>query len=147
MSEVAWLVDRTELYVLKRKRPQAKVRELADAVGRSERWVRKWLARFASHEGDAADMFCSRSRARKTPNKVVSKEVEEAVLDIRDNPLAGLNRIPGPKAILYYLPDHETLQGTRHYIPRSATTIWSILSQNGRIYRPQPRQRGKRRAG
>jgi len=46
---------------------------------------------------------------------------------MRDEPPEGLQRTPGPKAILYYLPRDEQLQGER--LPRSSRTIYRILQQ------------------
>src|SRR5919108_878921 len=53
-----------------------------------------------------------------------------------DRPRQILNRIPGPKAILYYLEQEATttLQGER--LPRSSRTIWQILRQYQRIVSP-----------
>lgn len=141
MSEIEWLVDRTKLYDLKQQRPKAKACELAKEIGRSERWARKWLARFAEHEDKVSQLFCSQSRARKTSNKLVSQAVVEAILDIRDNPPNGLGRTPGPKTILYYLPKHETVKGTEEYLPKSSSTIWQVLVDNHRIYRRQRSER------
>ena len=137
MSEIEWIVDRAKLYSLREKRPQAKPKQLAQELGRSERWARKWLKRFAHHEGDEKTLFCSRSRARHKANKKVCPEVVEAILDIRDNRAEGLNRTPGPRTILYYLPRHEEIKEKSYYLPKSTSTIWAILNENGRIYRRQ----------
>src|SRR5438034_5071967 len=50
---------------------------------------------------------------------------------MRDEPPEGLRRTPGPKALLYYLPRDEQLQGER--LPRSSRTIYRILQQAGHI--------------
>ncbi len=50
---------------------------------------------------------------------------------MRDAPPEGLQRTPGPKAILYYLPRDPDLQAER--LPRSSRTIYRILQQAGRI--------------
>ena len=47
------------------------------------------------------------------------------------DPAEGLRRTPGPKALLYYLPRDEQLQGER--LPRSSRTIYGILKRAGRI--------------
>ena len=143
MSEIEWMVDRAKLYDLKQQRPNAKAPELAKEIGRSERWARKWLTRFEKHneEDGVSPLFCSQSRARKTSNKLVSQAVVEAILDIRDNPPDGLQRIPGPETILYYLPKHETMVDTEEYLPKSGSTIWQVLVENQRIYRRQRSER------
>jgi hypothetical protein len=43
------------------------------------------------------------SRARKTPPAKTSLVVTQEILAIRDQPPEGLRRVPGPKAIHYYL--------------------------------------------
>jgi hypothetical protein len=57
--------------------------------------------------------------------------VTERIIQMRDEPPEGLQRTPGPKAILYYLPRDPALQGQR--LPRSSRTIHRILHQAGRI--------------
>ena len=83
-------------------------------------------------------MLHSRSRARKHPPEGISPTVIERILQMRDEPPEGLQRTPGPKAILYYLPRDEQLQGER--LPRSSRTIYRILQQAGRIGHRLPLQ-------
>jgi hypothetical protein len=64
--------------------------------------------------------------------------VVERILAIRDEPPDNLRRTPGPKAILYFLAQDRELQQQQVYVPRSTRTIWQILRQNGRIFRPSP---------
>lgn len=59
-------------------------------------------------------------------------------MEIRDHPPEGLQRTPGPKAILYYLRKDENLKASGVQIPRSSTTIWKILTGHQRITHPQP---------
>ena len=109
MSEVAWLVKRTKLYELWQQDPKRKRADLAHEVGFSTSWVDKWLKRFAEAEPEADDVsiFFSQSRARHTSSQKVKPAVEEAILDIRDQPPQNLGRVPGPKAILYFLGQRE----------------------------------------
>ncbi len=86
MSEVDWPVGRVKLYELWRENPQRKHSKLAEAVGFSVSWVEKWLGRFTQANPDDVSIFFSQSRARYTLSKKVTTEVEEAILDIRDNP-------------------------------------------------------------
>lgn len=143
MSEVAWLIGRVKLYELWRENPQRKRSELAEAVGFSLSWVEKWLGRFRQVEPGEEDisLFLSQSRARHNTNKKVSKEVETAIVEIRDNPPENLRRVPGPLAILYYLGKRQDLKEAGYYLPRSTSTIWQILDKHQRILRPQRRQR------
>ncbi len=84
-------------------------------------------------------MLVGHSCARHTPPPALAPLVIERILDIRNHPPHNLHRIPGPKAILYYLEQEasSTLQGQR--LPRSTRTIWRILHQYQRIVEPPQR--------
>ena len=110
MSELEWHVGRVQLYYLLQEHPDWSLSQYAKAVGYSVSWVRKWRKRFAEQDEEDPSMFSSHSRARQTGNRWVSDEVEQAILEIRDNPPEGLGRVPGPKAILYYLHRQEDLK-------------------------------------
>ena len=60
----------------------------------------------------------------------------DRILAIRDDP--PLNRIPGPLAIKYFLHKQEQNDPLGCYLPRSTSTIWRILDDHQRIYRPSP---------
>ena len=61
------------------------------------------------------------------------------ILDIRDHPPEGLRRVPGPRAILYYLHRDSQFGERAVDLPRSTRTVWRILDRNGRIVRkPRP---------
>src|SRR5450631_4070345 len=68
----------------------------------------------------------------------VSKDVIETIIEMRLSPPEHLNRIPGPKALLYYLPRDERLQRDGVRLPRSTRTIWQILDAMGLIERTPP---------
>jgi transposase InsO family protein len=131
--EDQWLADRQHLRQLLTTRPDWTRQDLADATGRSLGWVKKWAKRFAAAPVDDKAVLHSQSRARKTPPPRLSQAVVERILEIRDHPPLGLGRIPGPKAILYYLNQEAstTLAGER--LPRSSRTIWLLLRQHQRI--------------
>jgi hypothetical protein len=59
---------------------------------------------------------------RTTPYPQTDPEVEARILAIRDAPPEHLKRVPGPKAILYYLPRDPALQGRTAPLPRSTRT-------------------------
>jgi transposase InsO family protein len=63
--------------------------------------------------------------------------VIDRIVALRDEPPEGLRRTPGPKALLYYLPRDEHVQGER--LPRSSRTIYQILKQAGRIAHRLPK--------
>jgi hypothetical protein len=62
--------------------------------------------------------------------------VQEHVIAFRDAPPENLKRVPGPKAILYYVARDPALQGRTTTLPRSTRTIWKILHQP--MERPAP---------
>src|SRR5688572_24586020 len=101
--EEQWLADRQRLQHLLDTHPEWTRQDLADATGRSLGWVKKWLKRLRAASSSDPSVLLSRSRARKTPPLRLSDAVIARILEIRDQPPHNLGRIPGPKAILYYL--------------------------------------------
>jgi transposase InsO family protein len=145
--EDQWLADRQHLRQLLTTRPDWIHQDLADATGRSLGWVKKWAKRFGAAPVDDQAVLLSQSRTRKTPPPRLSQIVVERILEIRDHPPQRLGRIPGPKAILYYLNQEAstTLAGER--LPRSTRTIWLLLRQHQRILlAPTPTHRPAERA-
>ena len=107
-------------------------------------WVKQWKKRLQEADPEDPQVLHSRSRARTHPPARISEPVVERIIQMRDAPPEGLQRTPGPKAILYYLPRDPELQGER--LPRSSRTIYHILQQAGRIahrlpYRQEERAR------
>jgi len=45
MMVAQWMVDRSRLRSLHEKRPDWRLQDFADAIGRSRAWVKKWLKR------------------------------------------------------------------------------------------------------
>ncbi|GAB4426094.1 MAG: IS481-like element ISRm20 family transposase [Chloroflexi bacterium OHK40] len=94
--------------------------------------MKKWRKRIrAAPEEDQA--LHSRSRARLHPPPKLDPQVIDQVLAIRDAPPEHLQRVPGPKAILYYLARDPLLQASGLRLPHSSRTIWLILQAAGRI--------------
>lgn len=56
---------------------------------------------------------------------------------IRLFPPEGLQRTPGPKAILYYLPRDADLRERGYRLPQSTSTIWKLLTLLGLLV-PSP---------
>ena len=144
--ESQWIVDRARLRQLHQQHPQWKQKRLAQQVGYSSTWVKKWLKRFAEADPDNDSVLFSRSRSPDHHQKLVTPEVEEKVLEIRDHPPGNLARVPGPVTILYYLHRDEEMKQSGVYLPKSSSTIWSILDRHQRIYRyqrhqPEPEER------
>ena len=134
--EEQWYVDRCTLRTLRKAYPDWSQRELAQAVGRSRSWVKKWLRRMRGADPEDERILQSRSRARKHPPPKIKPAVIERILEIRDQPPENLKRTPGPKTILYYLHRDEHLKAQGYRLPRSTRTIWQILDEHQRIYRP-----------
>lgn len=129
------IVDRARLRELLHTKPDWTQEAYATELKRSGDWVRKWSKRLCEAEASDEKVLQSHSRARHTPPEKTAQAVIERILAIRDEPPEGLQRTPGPKAILYYLGKSEALKAAGYRIPRSPTTIWKILDQQGRIVR------------
>jgi hypothetical protein len=131
-TDAEWLADRTQLRILLRTQPSWTNRDLANALKRSVSWVKKWRKRILAAPDDDHTLL-SRSRARVHPPPRLDPQVIDRILAIRDDPPEHLQRIPGPKAILYYLGRDPALQSCDVRLPRSTRTIWQILHSAGRI--------------
>ena len=136
--EAVYYAVRANLRRLIHLHPQWTQPQYAQAVGMSVGWVKKWKQRLREAEPEDEQVLHSRSRARTHPPERISQAVVERIIQMRDEPPEGLRRTPGPKAILYYLPRDEQLEGER--LPRSSRTIYRILQQAGRIAHRQPQE-------
>jgi integrase-like protein len=105
--------------------------------------VKKWLKRFRQADPNDVSVLFSHSRARHTPPPSLASEplLVQQILAIRDAPPENLQRVPGPEAILYYLPRDALLQAANVRLPRSPTSIWKILRAHGRIALDHRRKR------
>lgn len=136
--EAQWVADRLQLRTLLATRPDWTLHDLADALGRSYGWVKKWKKRLQAAPPQDEQVLHSQSRARKHPPPALNPLVVERLLAIRDAPPHNLKRIPGPKAIRYYLDQEAATTLTGQRLPRSTRTIWRILRQHQRICDPIP---------
>jgi hypothetical protein len=129
--EEEWMRDRALLADLLKKTPHASPGELAQATGRSVSWVKKWRKRLA--EGDPHDpsLLCSRSRAHHAPYFRWDISVIKRIVEMRLAPPENLKRVPGPRALLYYLPRDPEMQAAQVSLPHSSRTIWKILHTTG----------------
>lgn len=134
--EAVYYAARANLRRLMGLYPRWTHQQYAQAVGMSAGWVKKWKKRLQEAEPADEQVLHSRSRARKHPPERISQAVSDRIIQMRDSPPEGLRRTPGPKALLYYLPRDEQVQGER--LPRSSRTIYRILHQAGRIARRLP---------
>jgi hypothetical protein len=135
-----WIADRAMLQQLIQKHPEWTQQELANWIGRSLGWVKKWVKRLReAPPGDTSVLF-GKPFGRKTPYPQTDPVVEACILAIRDAPPENLKRTPGPRAILYYLPRDPSLQECAEILPRSTRTIWKILRRNDRITQEKRRK-------
>jgi hypothetical protein len=133
--EEQFYVDRTCLRHMLAQHPEWTVQQYMDATGRSRSWVKKWCHRLRHAPPDDETVLRGRSRARHTPPDPIHPDVVERILDIRDHPPDNLQRVPGPKAILYYLHRDVAMKRTGWHLPTSTSTVWRILDQHDRIVR------------
>jgi transposase InsO family protein len=113
--------------------------QLAQATGMSKSWVDTWKKRLLNAPADDEQVLHGLPRAPHHPPPRLSEQVVDAVLTIRDEPPGGLGRTPGPKAILYYLSQDESLAQAGLRLPTSTRTSWRLLRENGRIAPRPPR--------
>lgn len=130
MEEAVLVADRAHLRKLLRAHPDWPRQEYADQLGRSLGWIKKWTKRLREAAPDDEAVLWNRSSARHHPPPKTSPEAIERILDIRDHPPEHLQRTPGPQAILYYLGRDQALQSSGGLVPRSARTIWQILTRD-----------------
>jgi transposase InsO family protein len=136
--EEEWYAGRAALRLALRERPRAPAPRLARELGRSLSWVKKWRRRLRAAAPDDEGVLHSRSRARRHPPPALDGAVVDRLLEIRDEPPANLQRVPGPKAILYFLHQDPGLRAAQARLPRSTSTIWALLRRHGRLPRRRP---------
>src|SRR5258708_37531018 len=102
--EAEWQADRSALRDLLYTRPDLSLKEIARRLKRSYTWAKDWARRLAAAPVDDLDVLHSRSRARRTPPDDWDPLVLRRIEPMRLFPPEGLQRTPGPKALLYYLP-------------------------------------------
>lgn len=134
--EEEWIVNRSKLRKVWLEHPEWSHQKMADEIGHSKSWVKKWLQRIRSAPLEDRDILNGQSRARKRPPPRFPSELVEKILDIRDHPPGQVRRTPGPLAILYYLNQDQRLKDTGKKLPRSTSTVWKILDGHHRIYHP-----------
>jgi transposase InsO family protein len=131
--EADLVAQRAALFCLSRQHPEWTYPDLAAAVGRSESWVKKWLARLKHTTTADLMRFQSRSHARHTPSPSTPQPVVERILSIRDDPPNHLRRVPGPRTIVYFLHQDPEALALGVPLPRSTRTVWKVLRAHGRI--------------
>jgi transposase InsO family protein len=140
-TESQRIYDRMTLHRLSLKHPDWKSAQLAEATGRSERWVRKWLGRFADVEEPHFSMYLSQSRAPKTRPRQTSEAVKDVICELRETLSEEYHRPAGAALIHHYLQQDERLKGQALFIPTSSRTITRILRERGYIQPPKKYER------
>jgi len=135
--EEEWQVDRARLLAARQQHPDWSYPQLAHSLQRSTSWVKKWWRRLRQAAPDDERIFKSWSRCPRHPPPRIAAAAVERILALRDHPPEGLNRIPGPEAIKYYLHQLEKTDPLGCHLPTSTSTIWGILDKNQRILRPR----------
>jgi len=133
LTEAEWEYERIKLYHLIREHPDWSVRQLQQATGHSETWVKKWKRRWRDLSEVRAEHFQSQSRSPKTPVHVLDPAVRETILTMRDQLIHTYERVIGARTIRYHLHQDKVLQKLNLWIPLSSSTIWKILKDAGRI--------------
>ena len=138
--EATWFARRAALHCLAQQHPNWSNADLAAAVGGSESFVKKWLARLKQATITDPTLYHARSHARHTPPPSTPRSVVERILALRDEPPAHLRRVPGPKTILYFLQHDSEAKALGVALPRSTRTIWKVLRAHERIFTELPHQ-------
>lgn len=125
-------IERQRREAVRRVRAGDPVAAVAEALGRSEPWVRKWVDR---HDPDDEDWAASRSRAPDTVANRTDEEVEAAVVEVREKLAANPWAQVGPAAIAWELSKRDDVD----QVP-APRTIARILVRHDIDRRPR-RQR------
>src|SRR5215469_10002280 len=131
--EAIWFARRAALHCLSHQHPDWTNADLAAAVGGSESFVKKWLARLKQATTTDPMLYHARSPARHTPPPRAPRPVVERILALRDEPPAHLRRVPGPRTILAFLHHDPAALALEVPLPRSTRTVWNVLRAHGRI--------------
>lgn len=83
-TESQYIYDRMKLHRLMKAHPTWSSPQLAAAVGRCERWARKWMARFRAVKVPSFKMYKSHSRAPKTRPRQTNMVVKDAICEWRE---------------------------------------------------------------
>lgn len=71
--EEQWIVDRSRLRAVWLEHPEWSKRQLAEVIGHSKAWVKKWLKRIRSCPLEDQDILRGESRARRRPPPIWPK--------------------------------------------------------------------------
>jgi transposase InsO family protein len=140
-TESQQIYDRMHLYKLHLAHPYWTPPRLAEAVGRSERWARKWMRRFQAVAAPGFSMYLSQSRAPKTRPRQTSEAIKEVICELRETLSEQYHRPAGATLIHHYLVQDKSLNEADYFVPTSSRTITRILRERGYIQSPSQRER------
>jgi hypothetical protein len=132
-SESQRIYDRMTLHKLMMSQPYWTPAQLAEAVGRSERWARRWVGRLQAVETPGFSMYLSHSRAPKTRPRQTPAPVKDAICELRETLSEAYHRPAGATLIRHYLLQDDPLQKAGHFIPTSSRTITQVLRERGYV--------------
>jgi hypothetical protein len=132
-SESERIFERMQLHRLIDLHPDWTNQHLADELGKSEGWVRKWRDRLLNTPHPKFKMYLSQSRAPKTFWRETPTEVKTIIGDMRVELSEQYHRKAGPKLILHELRKREDLRDADYYVPNSERTVAKILREMGYV--------------
>lgn len=140
-TESQRIYDRMTLHKLMERHPPWTPAQLAEAVGRSERWGRKWVRRLKAVAVPDFSMYLSQSRAPQNRPRQTDEPVKHAICQLRQTLSEQYHRPAGARLIRHYLLQDTALQQAGYFIPTSSQTITRILRERGYIYDPPKPER------
>lgn len=132
---LSFYAARATLCSLLQQHPDWSTAQLALALGYSQAWVKKWRKRLRDEQAAGVPLeqiLHGHGCARKTAPAKTDPLVVQTILSLRDQPPEGLRRVPGPKAIQYFLARDRFVQFFGLPIP-SRKTIYRVLIAHQRI--------------
>ena len=137
--ETEWRVARVQLGDLLRENAQAHHRELAEQLGYSVGWVRKWRKRLAEAAPNDDQVLYGQSHRPKQLACWVAEAVEERIIARRLTLSEQYHRTVRARPIAAYLKlEAAHWEGG---VPRSSATIWRILRRRQYILVPVPQDK------
>ena len=131
--------DRIRVHELLSEHPDWSNRRYAHEIGRDEKWVRDWKKRLKDQPlKQDYSIYQSRSRAPKRIWRKTAPEVEDVIVNLRQELSIQYYRPAGPNTILPYLRKREELKDAGYFVPTSASTIGRILKKRGCVIVRKP---------
>lgn len=84
--EEEWVVNRSKLREVWLEHPEWSRQKMADEVGRSKSWVKKWLKRIRGAPLESQEVLRGKSRVRKHLPSPMEPKIVEKILEIRAPP-------------------------------------------------------------